>query len=208
MRIGSLSAWQVLEDGESLKFPEARPGGIVVEVMAIAAEITFSDGIIAYPIGVINGYERLEFRTDSPVELFVKGGAASYKTSELVEIGQYRIDGEEDVTFTEQFVARTDSVDPAVKMMIMRSNSRAREREAYLFDEIARLNNEVGRAAASRTAPAVDGEKGADTASGPNATKGKSDGDAGGDAGKPGASKPEGKPEGDAKPPVGEQPKA
>lgn len=208
MRIGSLTAWQVLEDGESLKFPEARPGGIVVEVMAIAAEVTISDGLLAYPLGVINGYDRLEFRTDTPVELFVKGGAASYKTSELVELGQERIDGKEDVSFTEPFVQRHDAVDPAVKMMIARANSKARERESYLFDEIARLSNEVGRRAASDTAAAEQREARANPALSADGGEGKPDGDAGGNAGEQSASEPKGKPEGDAKSPVGKQSEA
>lgn len=210
MRIGNLASWQVLEDGESIKFPEARPGGIVFEVMAIAADITISDGLIAYPIGTINGYERLEFRTDSPVELFVKNGSASYKTSELVEIGQYRTDGEEDFAFVHPFVERSDGVDPAVKMMIARSNARARDREAMLMGEIERLvrDGEKRNGAAERAPAAVDGAKGADPAPSTDAGGGKSGADAGGDAGTEGPSKPEGKPQGDAGQSKGKQPPA
>lgn len=212
MRIGALEKWNVLEAKESLNFPG--PGrAIVLEVMAIAAEVTISDGLIAYPIGIINGYERLEFRTHGPIEVIVENGAMSYKTNDLVEIGQYLVNEDEAVTdasFASPFQRHDDGIDPAIKQLIFRSNQLARERERFLIGEMNELRKHaetIGRGAAGAAAPSVAGEEGAVK---PADTSGGGEGkpDAAGMAGAGGAPKSQGKSEGDAKPGKGEQPPA
>lgn len=209
MRIGALNTWNTLEAKESIHFPGG-PRSITLEVMAIAAEVTISDGLTAWPIGVINGYERLDFRIDEAgVEVIVENGAMSYRCSDLVDIGHFIEHDDpdwQDTSFTSPFTRQDDGIDPAIKMLIARTNERAFAREAFLREQVEGLTREI-RSRTNDGAPATEQRApGADTAGTGKAGAGKPD--AKPVAGTEGAPKSEGKPEGDAKPSVGEQPKA
>lgn len=210
MKIGSLKAWETMESGENITFPASEGNSlrtVTVELMAIAAEVTITDGIGAYPIGVINGYERLEFHIeDMPLTIVCENGACSYKTADLVEIGQLRLDGQEDASFTEAFHGREDTIDPAIKQLLHRRDARQRDREAYLMEYIEGLTGEI-RNRANDGVPASKGGK-AGAGEQPPGDAGEAEQPPAGVASPGGTPKPQGESKGDAKSSVGEQPKA
>lgn len=211
MRIGALSSWTALKDGEVLNFPG--PGRrIVLEVMATGASVTISDGFTVYPIGVINGYERLEFATDGAIEIVAIDGGMSYRTTDQHDISHY-VENDDpefvDASFTTPFSRQDDGIDPAIKALIQRSNARQYAREAYLrglIEDMQHERAEKRNAAADGTAAAGAGTAGAVAADAGKRAAGEPAAD--GVAGAEGAPKPAAEPAGDAKPAKGKQPAA
>lgn len=199
MKLGNITTWRVCQPGEGIPLPgpERR---LIVELVGSGFVQMLHDTQL-YPLGVLDGYLKVEVVVTGDVELlFDAEQAVLFRTKDQDDLGV--IDGRYTESYTVMW-ERGPQQNPEFRRMMIIAQLRDDERQRQMDQAIAVIRdlqekaNANGIPAAGSPAAAPAGGAGAVAASAPDAAV--SGGPAAGVAGAAGAtSQPAGSPAGDA----------